>query len=50
LEKEVPFLRNILEETDVDKVLNKINNLPGLRDLNRGDIQYLIRQSYPARI
>jgi hypothetical protein len=43
----VPFLRNILEE-DVDKVLNKINNLPGLRDLNRGDIQYLIRQSYPA--
>jgi hypothetical protein len=47
LGKGVPFLRNILEE-DVDKVLNKINNLPGLRDLNRGDIQYLIRQSYPA--
>ena len=47
LGKGVPFLRNILEE-DVDKVLNKINNLTGLRDLNRGDIQYLIRQSYPA--
>jgi hypothetical protein len=40
------FLRSI-PETDIDIVLNKINNLPGLRDLNRGDIEYLIRQSYP---